>query len=351
MLNREEFLPLGNADAQPLANTLGQAIRAGLPLESGLRALAEQTRSRWTRSSLLDLSRRLEQGMPLADAIKASKSGLPRQMQALIAAGLETGRLDSVMQYCIEQSQRATSLRQHIWLALSYPLFLMWFSTLICSSILILIVPAMAKIFDDFGTEIPIVTQTLIKTSRFVASFGLLPWCVIIVGGIGFWLIFVIAGFSKLGQRWATSIPMIGRAFRYAALTDFCQILAILSESGLPFPKALNFAGNASDDRWLGRKCKFVARQIERGTSPAISAREAQLPNSLSQVFRESNSIGTFSDALRGLSDIYAAQCHVTVHVSNRFLAYLAVTFVVGFAGTTAIALFVPLIKLLNDLS
>ncbi len=351
MSDSDKLLPHSPTDAIPLANQIGQAIRAGLPLESGLRALAEQTRSRHSRLALLELSQNLEQGMPLADALRASKSGLPQSMTALIVAGVESGRLDSVMRCCIEQVQRTTSLRQHIWLALSYPLFLMWFSTLICGGILLLIVPSFKQIFDDFGTEIPTLTLALVTVSSFLTSWGLVPWMVLLGGGFVSWLLFISAGLSRWSQRWTTSIPVMGRPFQYAALTDFCEILAILAESGLAFPKALTFAGGASDDRWLRKQCHFMAHDIELGATPSNAARLAHMPNTLSQVFRDVNSERTFAQALRGLADIYAAQCNITAQFANTGVSHAAVTFVISFAGVTALAMMLPLIRLLNDLS
>ena len=95
MLNQQKIAELSNDDMLPIASQVNRAIRTGLPLESGLIALAEQSRSPKTRRALIALSERLQQGMPLAEAIHESSLGLPRAMGALVEAGLETGRLDS----------------------------------------------------------------------------------------------------------------------------------------------------------------------------------------------------------------------------------------------------------------
>ena len=351
MSNNDEIIQLGDADFITMTGQVTQSIRTGLPLESGLRALAEQTRSRRSRQALIRMSESLEQGLPLVDALRVSDAALPRTMRVLVDAGLQTGRLDHVMQYCVEQSQRAISLRQQIWMFLSYPLFLIWFAMLICGGILLTIVPSFKKIFDDFGTEMPGLTVVLINFSDAMVNFGFLPWLTLMLFGPLAAFIVLTMGLSKSGHHWATSIPLIGRVFRDAALTDLCQLLAILVESGLSFPKALRFSGDASEDRWLKRKCLMVADDIDQGSTAEAGARLAALPNSMTQVFRGTNSERTFAEALRGLADIYSAQCFVTSQLINAVVAPFAVTAVIGFVGLTAIALFMPLIKLLNDLS
>ena len=350
-MNQDESKSIGTGSEQPLAELLTQTMRTGLPLESGLRALAEQTQNRSTRRTLIELSDKLEAGTPLYEAINTTKSGLPHQMAVLVEAGIESGRLDAVMQYCIGQNLRSSSIRQQVLLSLSYPIFLTWLSTLICFSILILIAPFFAQILSDFGTELPGLTLFIVTMSDALKPLGWMPWLAISLGGIGFWVLLVMLCSTTWGQRRLTSIPLIGRGFRYAALTDFCHLLAILTEAELTFPRALSFAGNASDDRWLDLKCALIEKEIEQGSKPSEAARFAGLPNSMSQAFRQSNSGKSFVNALRGLAEIYSAQSRVSMQVTNIFFARMAVIFVVCFVGLTAIAMFMPLIKLLNDLS
>ena len=129
MLTNDGFLPAQGS----LAGQLSQTIRAGLPLESALRALAAQSSSSRMRMALTKLSHSLENGMPLEQAFKETKTTLPDSLKSLIAVGIETGRMESVMRYCVERSQRAVSLQQYVWLSLSYPLFLVWMALSICS--------------------------------------------------------------------------------------------------------------------------------------------------------------------------------------------------------------------------
>ena len=350
-LNTQRTNEWGEWDSLPVAGHVNHAIRAGLPLESGLRALAAQTRSRGTRRALVELSDNLERGTPLVDAMRESESRLPRTMTALVEAGMETGRLDSVMQYSLEQSQRALWLRQEIWMSLAYPLFLFWFALSICGLILLWIIPNFEKIFEDFGTELPDLTRGLIQLSRIAQQIGWIPIIAILPLMIIGLILILGFGQSSFSRRWSTSIPLLGSVFRMATLSEFCQVLALLMESKLPFSKALRYAANASDDDWISRKCRAIALEIEKGTTAEEAAFLAGFPNSLRQVFRHIGSHRTVIDALRSLSELYAARSSVASRLMNSILEPFTVLMVLGFAGLSAIALFLPLIKLLNDLS
>ena len=334
-----------------MAGHVNQAIRAGLPLESGLRALAAQTRSRGTRRALVELSDNLERGTPLVDAMRESESRLPRTMTVLVEAGMETGRLDSVMQYSLEQSQRVLWLRQEMWMLLAYPLFLFLFAIGICGFILLWIIPDFEKIFNDFGTELPGLTQALIQLSRTARQIGGTPAVALIPLLICGLLLVLAFSQTRLSRRWLSSIPLLGSVFRLASLSEFCQVLALLMESRLPFSKALRYAANSCDDEWLSRKCRTVELEIEKGTTADEAAFLAGFPNSLRQGFRYLGSHRTVIDALRSLAELYAARSSVAVRLVNSILEPFVVFLVLGFAGLSAIALFLPLIKLLNDLS
>ena len=351
MSKSDKLIEYQYVDALPIATQIGQVIQAGLPLETGLHALAEQTGSRRTRTALLELSQRLERGEPLEGAVMNAKSGLTRQMRTLIVAGLECGRLDSVMQYCVDQAQRAASLRTQIWLALSYPLFLFWFSTLICGFILLIVLPPLGSIFDDFNVELPLATSGLLKLSLFLSSVPWLSWTVFTGIAITAILFVVLVVFFGWGQRWATSVPLLGRIFRFASLMDLCQILSVLMASGLSLPRALQFAGEASDDAWLSRRCRRMIQKMKEGYTADEAAIHVEFPNTLCQAFRGAGSTGAFVESLRGLADIFAAQCQVTMTVVNGMIAQLAVFIVIGFAGATGILLFVSLVSLLNGLA
>ena len=90
---------------------------------------------------------------------------------------------------------------------------------------------------------------------------------------------------------------------------------------------------------------------MDAGATPDEAAMVAGLPNGLQQVFRHASSERTVVDSLRGLSDLYAAQCSASSRLVTRILEPFVVVVVMGNVGITAIALFLPLIKLLNDLS
>lgn len=347
MLTNDGFL----TPSESLASQLSRTISARLPLESALRALAAQNHSPRTRQALLELSKRLEEGMPLDQAYSQTKSALPPSLRPLIQIGIETGRMDAIMRYCVERSQRAISLQQSVWLSLSYPLFLMWMALSICSAIGLTVVPFFERVFDDFGTELPAFTEGMIRCARGFHTFGWFGSLLIPVGGLCVWLLFILIGLRGSGATYFASIPVLGRIFQYAALAEFCELLAFLVQSEVSLSKVIMTAAESTENYWLKRKCRKLVREIEHGVAPGDAAAACYMPNTLAFAFREIDSQQQFVGAMHGLREVFASQAQVTARVVSRLISNLAITGVVVFVFLTGICLFIPLIKLLNDLS
>jgi type II secretory pathway component PulF len=127
--------------------------------------------------------------------------------------------------------------------------------------------------------------------------------------------------------------------------------MAVLLESGMPITKAVVTASTATDDAWLTRRCQLMVDQVDSGELADEAARQAGLPNTLIQIFRNTSSTNSSTEALRGLSDIYSAQSFLSSNVMSAMIAPAVMVVVAMFVGLTTLSLFMPLIKLLNDLS
>jgi type II secretory pathway component PulF len=158
-------------------------------------------------------------------------------------------------------------------------------------------------------------------------------------------------GERTMRQRWAGAIPVLGPLFRLAALSDFCHLLAVFVEVHMPMARAVRLTGQAINDMWLQAACEDLAREIEQGQSSQSSAMAAGLPAAIAQMLRDSSSASTLVEALQGLGDIYAARAST----NSRFIAVIVEPFILVFTaasiGTIVVALYLPLINLLNMLS
>ena len=96
-----------------------------MPLEGGLRALADEIPSARLARVLRQLADRLTAGATLEAAIRALGSRLPADLRGLIVAGIRSGRLAVVLEEFAALIRRQQQLRRRATLAVAYPTLLL----------------------------------------------------------------------------------------------------------------------------------------------------------------------------------------------------------------------------------
>ncbi len=318
-----------------------------------LRALSEELSHTGQRRAINDLATALQNGASVGDSLAVVRSDLPPRLSRLIELGLQHNRLDWFVEHYLESSRRATEGRHRIFTALGYPALATAAVSGISLFFLLVIVPLFEKIFADFGTELPSLTQFFIELSR-SARGGVcgVVMLVLLVTGIGLIFMRVIGG-AVMIDRLLAEVPLIGAPVRYRLLGDFCDLLALLVDARLPLPQALEALATTVDDVRFQVGARRAASLIRQGiaTPTAAELRGTGWPNDLGDIFRWANRPEDFVQGLRAASEIFRARSRVQGNLSAWLLEPVLLMILSVSVGLLVIALFMPLIKLLNDLS
>src|SRR5689334_2374988 len=108
-------------DPVELTTNLAELTRAGVPLSSGFRALAEEFPRGALARRFNALADRIDAGMTLDAALRDSASLLPQAIRDVLIAGAESGNLVAVLDQLAKQEQMNRELRRRLWESLAYP--------------------------------------------------------------------------------------------------------------------------------------------------------------------------------------------------------------------------------------
>lgn len=342
-LSEDDFLAFGDA--------LGHVTGAGLPLESGLRVLAEQVPSRRTSRSLEALSGRLERGETWEAIVADPRTSIPAPFDAILRLPFSTEQLAGALVQSVEHLRRAAAVRRRIWFGLAYSLLLLGAAASTLVFIVIAIIPEFADIFDGFGMDLPELTEFVISVSWLVSGN------LAAIGGAAAGLV-LIAGFLLYAagpvarRRLACATPLLGKAWRYASLATFCCLLAEMVQRSAPLPAALRFAGAGSRDAQLRAGCEAIIADLERGRSLAEAARpRLEFPETVLHVFRSADEPASFCEALQSMGNAYESQAAQRARLTSIALEPMILMGIGTVLVLVVVSLFLPLTKLLNDLS
>ena len=144
---------------------------AGLPILRSLKILAEMQKPGRLRNSLLDVCDEIEGGATLSEAMSKSPKAFDRLYCNMIRAGEAGGALEVILRRLSEFMERAQSLKRKVKGAMVYPVVVVCVAVGILTFIMLKIVPQFKKIFDDFGSELPQMTQILIDVSNWIVNY------------------------------------------------------------------------------------------------------------------------------------------------------------------------------------
>lgn len=331
-------------NAEP-GSRLAEAAAAGVPLAPSLRAMAAES-PRPVRAALRRVADRVEAGVPPAEAF--NDPVLPLHLRGLIDAGVRAGSLGRALDEYALLEQERTDLRRRIRRALAYPTLLLALCGLVFVLFVSWIVPGFEKIFADFGADVPLLTKAVLWLGR----YGL--WQAIVVVAVFVMAIVLLRWIARplWGYRLLYALPVIGPVWRWSGLAYCARLLGVLVEQRQPLPEALRLTASALPDPDLVLLCRSAAARVETGI-PWIEALgpAGGFPATFQAMLGGASQVAPPAEALRAVAEVFAGRSRIYARLLELVAAPLAFALVLSLVGMMIVALFLPLISLIQKLS
>ena len=234
---------VSTTDLSLLTRQLATLVRAGLPLEEALLAVSQQTERPRVQSILLGVRARVMEGHTLADGLADFPRVFPEIYRATVAAGEQSGHLDTVLERLADYTESREVLRQKVMGAMLYPIVLTIMSFTIVSILLAYVVPKVVQVFENSHAKLPLMTRALVALSDLIRHYGI--W--LLLGMIAAAVLFErwqrAPANQRLVHRWLLTLPLVGKLLRGFNTARFTRTLSILTASAVPVLDALRISG------------------------------------------------------------------------------------------------------------
>ncbi len=325
---------------------------AGLPILRSLRILEGQSKPGPLKNALGEIIEDIEGGNTLSEAMARHPKAFDNLYVNMVKAGEAGGALEVILRRLAEFKERAQSLKRKVKGAMIYPCAVITVATLIVGFIMYYIIPKFKKIFEDFNTELPGMTKTLIGMSDWVVNyFYLIPAI-----PIALWLMIKIIKKNKTGAfavDWITlRLPLLGPIVKKSIVARISRTLGTLISSGVPILEALIIARDTAGNAVFKKAFDQIYAAIREGESMAVPLRETRIVDDMVvNMVDVGEETGALDEMLYKVADVYDEEVSVLVEGLINLLEPLMVVILGLIVGFIVIALFMPLVKLLNDLS
>jgi type IV pilus assembly protein PilC len=357
---------------------------AGLPILRSLRILAGQARPGRLKYSLEDTCDEIEAGGTLSESMAKSPKCFNRLYVNMIKAGEAGGALELILQRLADFQERAESLKRKVKGAMIYPIVVITVAVGILTFIMIKIVPEFEKIFVEFDLELPKMTLLLVSISKWCVQF----WYLIPGIPICIWLVIKLIRKFKHGRigwdQFTIKVPIFGALVEKNILARTTRTLGTLVSSGVPILEALNITRDTSGNAAFEKMYQKVSDAIREGEAIAKPMKENSVPGfhpvaaffwfcfcggpiglllyltkvrqrivddivvNMVDVGEETGELDTM---LYKVADTYDEEVAVLTESLTKLMEPLLILFLGGMVGFIVIALFIPLVKLIEGLS
>ncbi len=258
---------LSGARLALLTRQLATLVRAGLPIDEALAALAEQNEDQRVRTLVVSLRARVMEGSSLASALTDAPESFPEIYRASIAAGEQSGRLHEVLARLADYSEARDALNQQIWAALAYPLLLTIVAIAVVSGLLVYVVPQIVGVFTQMHQVLPLPTRALLALSGFVKEWGWLLLVLIVIAAIAGRLSLRSESVRFRWHQFLLRIPFVGGLLRAANTARCTRTLALLTASAVPLLDALHIGAQVMPNLPMREAVKRAAVKVREGGS------------------------------------------------------------------------------------
>ncbi len=332
---------------------LGILLDAGLPLLRGLRTLEKQAKDPMAKQVIGELADDIEGGMTFSEAMSKHPKSFNRLFVNMIRAGEASGSMESVLDKLAEFMEKSAKLKARVKTALTYPLSVLFIALSIASGLMIFIVPKFAKIFDEMlaGEPLPGFTVFVMAVSDFMKTKWLQG---LIAGGAGYFL-FKMAMKTKIGSYAfdyiAYKVPPINQLVIKINTARFCSTLGTLMSSGVSILQALIITRDTFGNQLVADAIQTVHDAVAEGEGMTKPLESTQVfPGMVVSMIEVGEETGSLPDMLGRIAVNYEEEVDQTVEVLTALIEPAMICFLAGVVGGIVIALFMPLIKLIDSL-
>jgi len=331
---------------------------AGLPLLRSLQILEEQQKPGKLKTILQDVCEDVEGGTSLSESFAKHPAAFDRLYVKMVAAGEVGGVLDIILQRLADFMEKAQRLKRKIIGAAVYPAVVITVAIAIVTFIMLFIVPKFKEIFAEFGVEMPGLTIFLIDTSSWLA--GTKPgqtipgWVFLVLAPV---LIFVIKFARKATPgRAATDMillytPLVGSLISKSTIAKFTRTLGTLVNAGVPILEAIAITRDTCGNYVFERALDKVHDSIREGETFADPLRAAKVCDSLVvNMIAVGEETGEIDAMLMKIADNYDDEVDVAVQSMVKLIEPLLMLFLGVVVGGIVVAMFLPLIAIIEKL-
>jgi len=333
---------------------LSTLISAGLPLLRSLRTLSKQEKNVNLRKIMGSLAESVEGGTTFSEALAQHPKAFNKLYVNMVKAGELGGVLEIVLTRLAEFAEKSQRIRGKVTSAMVYPAVVLVIAVGIVTFLMLFIVPKFEAIFKDMlgGRPLPAITQIIMDLSRFIQGNFLLLAGALTVLVIGMRFAIRLPGIAAALDSYKLKLPLFGDLLTKTSVARFSRTLGTLVSSGVPILQALQITRDTAGNERVSAAIETIHDNVKEGESMVAPMEASQIfPPMVVSMVQVGEETGQLPDMLTKVADVFEEEVDTAVAGLTSLLEPVMIVLLALIVGTIVVALFLPLITIIQDLT
>jgi len=329
------------------ARQFSTMIDAGLPIIQCLEILTTQQSNKTFKRMIKEIKEQVEGGATLAEALKRFPKHFDDLFVNMIAAGEAGGILDAILRRLAAYMEKAAKLKSQVKGAMTYPIVTLIIAAVVLGVILVFVIPVFEEMFADFGGELPVPTQIVVKMSEVVKSKILYIIIGLFILGFALRKFYATEKGQDVVDDVVLKIPVFGELLRKVAVAKFTRTMGTMLASGVAILEALDIVAKTSGNRTIERAIYDVRSGIAEGRTMADPLAESGVfPAMVCQMISVGESTGALDAMLEKIADFYDEEVDQAVENLTSLIEPFMLVFLGVTIGGLVVAMYLPIFKM-----
>ena len=294
----------------------------------------------------------VDAGLPLLRGMRV----LEKQERNVVLKGIigELGRsIEVALARLAEFMEKAEKIKGKVVAAMFYPVAVMFVAGAILMVLMIFVIPKFRDIFKDMmpGSDLPAFTRFVLAISEAIKDNFIMVFIGLLVVGFAF-VSFVKTRFGRrLFDRFKLNMPGLGPVVSKVAIARFTRTLGTLISSGVPILQALNIVKETAGNVIISEAVEAVHESVKEGETITAPLEAANVfPPMVISMVDVGEQTGALPEMLMKIADNFDEEVDNAVAAMTSLLEPVMIVFLAVIVGSIVIALFLPLIKLMEGI-
>jgi type IV pilus assembly protein PilC len=344
---------INNAGLAVFTRQLSTLVNAGMPILRSLETLARQEKNLPFKAVLEQVAETIRSGGTFSDGLLQHPKVFDRLYINMVKAGEAGGVLGTVLDRLSRFMEKAEKIKGKVKAAMTYPIIIMMVAVLIVSALMIFVIPKFEEIFAGLlkGTPLPILTQFVLAISNFMKNQIIATIALIVALVFGFKFFAKTRFGSRMIDYIQINVPAFGPLFLKAAVGRFTRTLGTLLSSGVPILQALTITRDTSGNVHIAEALNKVHDRVKEGEGVGKPLEATKIfPTMVTSMVEVGEETGALPEMLTRIADTYDDEVDNAVTSITSIIEPIMIVFMAVVVGTIVIALFLPIVKIIQSL-